>query len=679
MPDAVYNALTAPLYMAFLPFLAGIVYFVNRPAGTNFTVSLFISGVVLLFLTHRLNRSPAQRIARIFTLFIMGLFFLCGLLRTRQQTLLYRDNFAGRYPDSARAWVLVLTEEPLERERSYRVTARIREVLLPTKHLPVSGRVLLYFSKDSASANLQYGDKLLLKPLISELEEPGNPNEFNYRKYLSFHQIYHRAFLRSKDYTLLGNEGKPFFKKIYALRHYLAELLREKIPSESAQAVAMALLLGQREQLDETTLHNYSATGAMHVLAVSGLHVGIIFLLLRLLLPELPRSRYYTRGLRPLLFLAGIWFYAALTGLSPSVTRAATMFSFVIAGSVLDRKLNIYHSIAASAFFLLFIQPYLITEIGFLLSYFAVLGIVYIQPRLYALLYFRNGLLDKAWAITAVSIAAQIATFPIALLFFYQFPVFFLISNLLVIPAAMLIVSGGVFLFLLAAIPSLGNALGYFLSLLIDFLNAGIALINRIPGVLAEGVVINIPEAVLLYLFILFMLLYFSRKSFSHLRSALLFLILFAGHAEYRKLQNMQYRGMTVYSIRGHSAIAFIHQRHARVFADTALLSDHNAVRFHMQHHWWNRGVKSPVFTALDTLPPTFALQSGDQQLCLLRLPLPGRGYLMHLKNKQLNRKCYILDAAIDYKNRKVLRKRLDELQLPYTDLSREHAINISY
>ncbi len=677
MPYAVYNALTAPLYMAFLPFLAGIVYLVNRPADTNFTVSLFISGVVLLFLAHRLNRSPAQRIARIFTLLIMGLFFLCGLLRTRQQTLLYRDNFAGRYPDSARAWVVVLTEEPLERERSYRVTARIREVLLPTKHFPVSGRVLLYFSKDSASANLQYGDKLLLKPLISELEEPGNPNEFNYRKYLSFHQIYHRAFLRSKDYTLLGNEGKPFFKKIYALRHYLAELLREKIPSESAQAVAMALLLGQREQLDETTLHNYSATGAMHVLAVSGLHVGIIFLLLRLLLPDIPRSRYYTRGLRPLLFLAGIWFYAALTGLSPSVTRAATMFSFVIAGSVLDRKLNIYHSIAASAFFLLFIQPYLITEIGFLLSYFAVLGIVYIQPRLYALLYFRNGLLDKAWAITAVSIAAQIATFPIALLFFYQFPVFFLISNLLVIPAAMLIVSGGVFLFLFATIPSLGNALGYFLSLLIDFLNAGIALINRIPGVLAEGIVINIPEAVLLYLFILFMLLYFSRKSFSHLRNALLFLILFSGHVEYRKLKNMQYRGMTVYSIRGHSAIAFIHQRHARVFADTALLSDHNAVRFHMQHHWWNRGVKNPVFTALDTLPPTFALQSGNQQLHLLRLP--GRGYLMHLKNKQLNRECYILDAAIDYKNRKALRKRLDELQLPYTDLSRERAINISY
>jgi len=675
----VYNALTAPLYMAFLPFLAGIVYFVNRPADTNFAISLFITGVVLLYLAHRLNRSPAQRVARIFTLFIMGLFFLCGLLRTRQQTLLYRDNFAGRYLDSARAWMVVLTEEPLERERSYRVAGRIREVLLPSRSLPADARVLLYFSKDSASANLQYGDKLQLKPLISELEEPGNPNEFNYRKYLSFHQIYHRAFLRSKDYTLLGNEGKPFFKKIYALRHYLAELLREKIPSESAQAVAMALLLGQREELDETTLHNYSATGAMHVLAVSGLHVGIIFLLLRLLLPDIPRSRYYTRGLRPLLFLAGIWFYAALTGLSPSVTRAATMFSFVIAGSVIDRKLNIYHSIAASAFFLLFIQPYLITEIGFLLSYFAVMGIVYIQPRLYALLYFRNGLLDKAWAITAVSIAAQIATFPIALLFFYQFPVFFLISNLLVIPAAMLIVSGGVFLFLFSSIPSLGNALGYFLSLLIDFLNAGIALINRIPGVLAEGIVINIPETVLLYLFILFMLLYFSRKSFSHLRSALLFLILFAGHAEYRKLKNMQYRGMTVYSIRGHSAIAFIRQRHARVFADTALLSDQNAVRFHMQHHWWNRGVKSPVFTALDTLPPTFALQSADQQLRLHRLPLPGRGYLMHLKNKRLKRECYILDAAMDYKNRKILRKRLDELQLPYTDLSRERALSIPY
>lgn len=665
--------------MAFLPFLAGIVYFVNRPHGIIFILLPFLLACFLLFAAHWLNRSPSQKIARIFTILIMGLFFICGLLRTQEKTLSYRDNFAGRYVDSARAFVVVLTDKPSEREHSYRVTANVREVLLPSKCRPVIGRVLLYFSKDSNSAELQYGDKLLLRPVISKLDGPRNPHEFNYRKYLSFHQIYHRAFLQADDYKKLGNEGKLFYKKIYALRHYLGEVLRKKIPSESARAVASALLLGQREQLDETTLHNYSAAGAMHVLAVSGLHVGIIFLLLRLLIPEFSRSRFYLKGIRPLLFLMGIWGYATLTGLSPSVTRAATMFSFVIAGSILDRKLNIYHSIAASAFFLLFMQPYLITEIGFLLSYFAVIGIVYIQPRLYALLYFSNSLLDKAWAITAVSIAAQIATFPIALLFFYQFPVFFLISNLIVIPAAMLIVSGGVFLFLFSAIPSLSNALGYFLSQLIDLLNAGIALINRIPGVLAEGIVINIPETVLLYLFILFMLLYFSRKSFSHLRIALLFLMLFAAYAEYQNLKNMRHRDITVYSIRGHSAIAFINHKRAWVFADSALLSDHNAIRFHMQHHWWNRGVKNPIFMVLDTLPGAFSLNSGEQRLHLYRLPGPDLGYLMKSQNKRLNRELYILDAGIDTKKHEVLRKRLDKLQLPYADLSTGRALTLPY
>ncbi len=662
-----------------MPFLAGIVYFINRPFETSFSYVLFFVITVLLFFAHHLNRSPSQRIARIFTLLMVGLFFLLGLLRTRQQNISCREDFAGLYIDSARAWVLVLSEEPLERERSYRVTGRIIEAVMPAKRLPAEGRVLLYFAKDSVSAGLQYGDKLLLGPLIRELDGPKNPNEFNYRKYLSFHQIYHRAFLKKDEYKIIGNEGSLFFRKIYALRSYLGELLREKLPSQSAQAVASALLLGQRDQLDEATIHNYSASGAMHVLAVSGLHVGIIFLILRLLIPEFSRSRFYKRGLRPFLFLAGIWSYAALTGLSPSVTRAATMFSFVIAGSVLERKLNIYHSIAASAFFLLFIQPYLITEIGFLLSYFAVLGIVYIQPRLYSLLYFRNGLLDKAWAITAVSIAAQLATFPIAILFFYQFPVFFLISNLLVIPAAMLIVSGGVFLFLFSAIPSLSNALGYFLSAVIDFLNAGISLISQIPGVLAEGIVIDIPQAVLLYLFLLFMLLYFSRKSFAHLRSALIILILFAAITQYRNIKNRQYRGLTIYRIRGHTATAFFSHKNAWVTADSALLSDRNALRFHMQHHWWNRGVRQIHRMALDTMPSNFVLEFGPLELTLHRLPEPGRGYLIRLCTAPGNNERYVLDESIDRRQREMLVKRLNKLRLPYVDLSRGKALSQSF
>ncbi len=674
-----YNTLKAPIFLAFLSFLAGIVYFVNRPSESILSLAPFMVLFALLFLIHHLYRNPSQSFARIFTLLMVCLFFLLGLLRSHQQTLCYREDFAGQYLDSARAWVLVLSEEPLERERSYKVTGRITAVLLPSRQIPAEGRVLLYFAKDSSSAGLRYGDKLLLRPMISELDGPKNPNEFNYRKYLGFHQIYHRAFVKEGDYKILGNEGRLFFKKIYALRKYLSELLEEKLPSESARAVASALLLGQRDRVDEATIHNYSASGAMHVLAVSGLHVGIIFLILQLLIPEFSRSSIYSRFLRPFLFLAGIWSYAALTGLSPSVTRAATMFSFVIAGSVLDRKLNIYHSIAASAFFLLFIQPYLITEIGFLLSYFAVLGIVYIQPRLYSLLYFRNRLLDKAWAITAVSIAAQLATFPIAILFFYQFPVFFLISNLLVIPAAMLIVSGGVFLFLFSAIPSLGNALGYFLSAVIDLLNAGIALISRIPGVLAEGIVIDIPQTVLLYLFLLFLLLYFARKSFAHLRNALLFLILFVAFTQYRSIMNRQYQGLTIYRIRGHSAVAFFSHKSAWVLADSALLSDRNALRFHMRHHWWNRGIRQIQRIALDTMPESFAIQFGNQKIALHRLPAPGRGYLIRIGKAAGSNALYVLDESIDRRRREMLLKRLEKLKLPYVDLSRSNALSQTF
>ena len=252
-----------------------------------------------------------------------------------------------------------------------------------------------------------------------------------------------------------------------------------------------------KDELDFEVKQAYAAAGAMHVLAVSGLHVGIIFLILNTLLAILDTSKK-GRIVKAIILLISLWSYAMITGLSPSVLRAATMFSFVIMGTVLNRSSSIYNTLAASAFFILIINPNLLFEVGFQLSYVAVLGIVYLQPLIYKRIYTRWWLLDKVWAITAVSIAAQIATLPLTLFYFNQFPVYFMLSNLLVIPSAAVILILGILLFIASPIPFISESIGWVLNKFIEGLNFGIKEIEVLPNSLIEGLSINVLECLAL-------------------------------------------------------------------------------------------------------------------------------------------------------------------------------------
>ena len=176
----------------------------------------------------------------------------------------------------------------------------------------------------------------------------------------------------------------------------------------------------------------------MHVLAVSGLHVGIIFFILNFLLTPLNRNKRLLK-IKLFLLVGALWFYAFLTGLSPSVMRSCTMFSFIVVGENLNKRTNIYNTLAASAFLLMLINPLIIFGAGFQLSYIAVISIVFFQPRLAALVAVKNRILKYVWDLFTVSVAVQIGTAPISIFYFHQFPVYFWLSNFIVIPGAALI------------------------------------------------------------------------------------------------------------------------------------------------------------------------------------------------------------------------------------------------
>ncbi len=287
-----------------------------------------------------------------------------------------------------------------------------------------SGLVYFYVNKDSEKV-LKPGDQLLINGAPSELTPPLNPGEFDYKRFLSFKNIYHQDYSNGDSFVVVGHKNINWFlHTANTIRDWAKRKIKYAIPHAREQKIALALILGVRDGLTDDIKSAYSASGAMHVLAVSGLHVGIIYGIVLILFGKLQHGAAGRRGFA-LLTISLLWFYAAITGFSPSVLRAATMFSFIALAKGFGRNTNIYNTLAGSGLILLVFDPYLIMSVGFQLSYLAVVGIIYFQPKIYNLFISKNWILDKIWMITTVSVAAQLATFSLGLLYFHQFPSFF--------------------------------------------------------------------------------------------------------------------------------------------------------------------------------------------------------------------------------------------------------------
>jgi len=374
------------------------------------------------------------------------------------------------------------------------------------------GQLLLYLPPDSLASQLQIGSNILFHSAISAITPPLNPDAFNFANYQAQRNIFHQARITSKDWFLKNNKW-TIRAEAMRWRHYFMSVLRKHLATGSNElAVGAALILGNKDELNNEIRNAYASTGAVHVLAVSGLHVGFIAGGVAWLLSFIPFKKKSWRWIRLSLNLLAVWAFALLTGLSPSVMRAACMFSFILVGQAFKRKPNIYNILAASALFLLLINPFLIFNIGFQLSYLAVLGIIYFQTRIYKTLFPSNKILDYFWKLTSVALAAQLATLPLSLYYFHQFPVYFLLSGIVVVTAASLILGLGVLLFITSFIPYVSTVLGYLLSSVLWLNNAFILALNEMPGGLISGIWINAGILAFFYLSILFLIRFINKK-----------------------------------------------------------------------------------------------------------------------------------------------------------------------
>ena len=587
-----------PLFRILLPFLIGIILALSFQFSITYLyiITAFLS-VGILLITRFKNYFTKFSRRWIFGLVIHLFLLVFGILITQLNEPSRKPLYFGKY--NAEASIVKLSEDVVSKANSFKCEVEVVAIKSENEWINAKGNAIVYLAKDSISQALTYGDEILITGSWKIIDEPSNPAQFNYKSYLYNSGITAQQYLSSNSWYLVSHSQKTSLRKLaFTYQKKLLSILENNFQKEEL-AVISALLLGYKDLLDRETIMTYSSSGAMHVLAVSGLHVGIIYLVLNSLFFFFARIKHGSY-LKAILLILSLWAYALLTGLSPSVLRAATMFSFIIIGSALKRETNIYNTLAASAFVLLLYNPFIIFKVGFQLSYLAVLGIVYLQPKLYKMLYTRYWLLDKMWAITTVSIAAQIATFPLGMYYFHQFPNYFLLSNLFIIPLATFIIGGGIFLFVVSAIPVLSTLVAWLINRLLLFLNFSVDWVEGLPYSLTLGISISVIETLLIYSIILLFIVGIMNRVKGAVQMALCFAIAFMGVQLKEQYDTKQQAYFIVYDVPKQRAIDFVEGNNNYFIATDDLQNNQNKMRFHIMHYRWERRVRQ------STLIPDF-------------------------------------------------------------------------
>lgn len=383
------------------------------------------------------------------------------------------------------------------------------------------GKVLLNIKKDSLNSVLQVNDVLLLKPVFKDMIPPLNPHQFNYKSYLKKQGIHQQLFINSNDFLSINSDKKTLLGWAAKFREKVQKSLKKHHFSEDEFGVINALLLGQRHDISKGLIADYSKAGAIHILAVSGLHVGIILLILSWLLKPLERLKN-GKIIKLILIVFVLWMFALIAGLSASVVRAVTMFTFLAFGLLFRRKNVVAFSLLSSLFFLLLFNPMFLFDVGFQLSYLAVFGIIWAQPKLAKYWKPKNKIKNFFWQLFTVSLAAQVGILPLSIYYFHQFPGLFLLSNLCIIPFLGAILMGGILVITLSVANFLPDFLAEIYGFVISLMNTFVQWISNQETFLFQDLTLSFTVMLVFYA----LLFSFFRMIFKYSPKKLIFFLL---------------------------------------------------------------------------------------------------------------------------------------------------------
>ena len=340
---------------------------------------------------------------------------------------------------------VTLREKLKSNDYNDRYTAIVNSIANKT----YSGRIILNVQKDSIKNPLIIGNIVKVKTTLQPNSSNKNPNQFDYGKYLSNKQIYAQLYCKKSEIAINKIPKKDIWYYSGRLHSRINNNLEKAHFNKDEMNVALALILGQQQEISQDIIQDYQYSGATHVLSVSGLHVGFIMLLIAFVLRPIPNTRFGAAiKLTAVLFSLGS--FAVISGLSPAVLRSVVMFSFVAIGTHLRRTGNIYHTLLVSILLILIFEPFFLFDVGFQLSYLALFFIIWLQPLLSKIWIPKYKLSTYLWNALTVSFAAQIGTLPLCLYYFHQFPGLFFITNLIILPVLSFIMIAGIIVMVFA-------------------------------------------------------------------------------------------------------------------------------------------------------------------------------------------------------------------------------------
>ena len=425
------------------------------------------------------------------------LFFTLGVASVYFQNDINYNNYYQPHLKDKSATILKINKVLKSGNYYHKFEAKVYQV----DSIKTRGTVLLNIKKDDSILKLDVDDFLLLKSQFKKLIPPLNPHQFDYKSYLKKRGIHQQIFINSNQYRNLNRDVFSLKGLSAKIRDKIQNALKKYNFSKDEFGVINALLLGQRQDISKELLNDYSKAGAIHILAVSGLHVGIILLILTWLFKPLD---YIKNGklFKTVFIILILWSFALIAGLSASVVRAVTMFTFVAIGMFFRRKNVVEFSLISSMFFLLIFNPMFLFDVGFQLSYLAVFGIIWVQPKLYNLWKPKFKFIDFFWRLFTVSVAAQVGILPISIYYFHQFPGLFLLSNLIIIPFLGAILIGGILIIVLAVLNYLPQFLADSYGFIISMMNAFVQWISHQESFLFSNLSMSFGFMIALYFMI---------------------------------------------------------------------------------------------------------------------------------------------------------------------------------
>ncbi len=529
--------------------------------------------------------------------------YFLSFLRTEKNSFHHYSHQIGKFE----YFEVVIDNLVEEKDNSWKTVGIVRSIITNNSILPTSGKILLYFDNKTIEKP-KYGDVFFVKGNPQEISSPKNPEEFDYQNYMRRQNISYQQYLRIENLEKVGNEPSDILINFALQTNAHADsILTTFVEGKNQYGVANAMILGQRDDLSNDLMQAYSAAGAIHVLSVSGLHVGVIYAVLLWMFGFMKRrGRYGKIGFFFLIFSV-LWFYAFVTGLSSPVLRSSVMFSIFLIAETFNKNKDGYNTTALSAFVLLLYNPNFLFNVGFQLSYLAVFGMIHFQPKLNPIWVidkkksWLHWLGDRTWKVTTVAVAAQIATFPITIYYFHQFPNYFIFANPIVILLSTIVLISGLGFIILSQILLIFNLtiiteyFGHYLKYTIIGLNETVLFFERLPLSITKFLWISTYEMWLLYGLIFgFIALWKTRKFvWVWINSGIvtiLILMSILGNIQ-RKEQEL----FTILSVPKHTALTLVEGKNALILGDYSFLNSRKEVGFRVNNYWSSRGVRDTL------------------------------------------------------------------------------------